>query len=113
MICPGELCVRYPGHEEIELALIRTHDITGDRLVLSLAHHFIKERGTCRPEGHYYDLEAKARGVPPQPGPGHGPPYSYHQADRQIGEMESVEGHSVRAMCVISIRYLLVILIHR
>ncbi|OCB89092.1 hypothetical protein A7U60_g3776 [Sanghuangporus baumii] len=88
----------YPGHEEVELSLVRTYDITDDPLLLNLADYFIKERGSRRPEGHYYDIEAKARGVPPQPGPGHGPPYSYHQADRTIGEMTSVEGHAVRAM---------------
>ena len=97
-VSPLTLRSRYPGHEEIELALIRTYDVTGDPVQLNLSHYFIKERGTHRPEGHYYDVEAKARGVPPRPGPGHGPPYSYHQADRTIGEMTSIEGHSVRAM---------------
>ncbi|THH06468.1 hypothetical protein EW145_g4069 [Phellinidium pouzarii] len=86
------------GHEEIELALVRAYDITGDDTLLTLAHYFISERGTHRPEGHYYDIEASARGEPPRPGPGHGPPYSYHQADRQIQHMRSIEGHSVRAM---------------
>ncbi|KAI5121775.1 hypothetical protein M0805_009586 [Coniferiporia weirii] len=88
----------YPGHEEIELALVRAYDATGDEALLRLANYFIGERGTHRPEGHYYDIEAKARGEPPRPGPGHGPPYSYHQADRPIRQMASVEGHSVRAM---------------
>ncbi|KAH8110062.1 DUF1680-domain-containing protein [Phellopilus nigrolimitatus] len=88
----------YPGHEEIEIALTRAYEITDDDSLLKLAHYFITERGTHRPEGHYYDIEAKARGEPPRPGPGHGPPYSYHQADRTIREMGSVEGHSVRAM---------------
>ena len=71
-------------------------------MLKDLAKYFIEERGQARPEGHYYDIEAHARGDPPRPGPGHGPPYSYHQADRPIREMMSIEGHSVRAMCVIS-----------
>ena len=92
---------RYPGHEEIEIALVRAHERTGDDMLKDLAKYFIEERGQTRPEGHYYDIEAQARGDPPRPGPGHGPPYSYHQADRPIREMTSIEGHSVRAMYVI------------
>lgn len=79
---------------------MRAFERTGDGSLLALARYFIEERGQRGPEGHYFDLEAKARGVPPRPGPGHGPPYSYHQADRPIRELASVEGHAVRAMYV-------------
>lgn len=79
---------------------MRAFERTGDGSLLALARYFIEERGQRRPEGHYYDLEARARGVPPRPGPGHGPPYSYHQADKPIREIASVEGHAVRAMYV-------------
>ena len=90
----------YPGHEEIELSLVKAYETTENSGLLTQARYFIEERGQHRPQGHYYDIEAKARGVPPRPGPGFGAPYSYHQADRPIREIRSVEGHSVRAMCV-------------
>lgn len=79
---------------------MRAFERTGDASLLALARYFIEERGQRGPEGHYFDLEAKARGVPPRPGPGHGPPYSYHQADKPIRKIASVEGHAVRAMYV-------------
>jgi DUF1680 family protein len=54
----------YPGHPEIELALLRLYERTGDKKHLSLARYFIEERGN--PTGqygrHFYDAEAEARG---------------------------------------------------
>jgi hypothetical protein len=37
-----------PGHEEIEIALIRLYGVTGDRRYLDLAEHFIEQRGRIR-----------------------------------------------------------------
>ena len=50
----------YPGHPEIELALIRLYEVTGEERYLSLAGYFINERGVgakifaeeCKKEGH-------------------------------------------------------------
>lgn len=54
----------YPGHPEIELALIRFYKRTGNKKALDLALYFLEERGN--PTGvdgrHYYDFEAEARG---------------------------------------------------
>lgn len=54
----------YPGHPEIELALLRLYNRTGDVKHLALAKYFIEERGN--PQGqdgqHYYDVEARERG---------------------------------------------------
>ncbi|KAJ3557482.1 hypothetical protein NM688_g1450 [Phlebia brevispora] len=90
----------YPGHQELELALLKAYEQLGDRALLELANYFIEERGQPRPQGLYFDVEARARGEPPNPGPSPkgAPRYSYHQADRPVREMRSVEGHSVRAM---------------
>jgi uncharacterized protein len=52
----------YPGHEEIELALMRLYDVTGARRHADLAKFFIDERGT---QPHYYDQEARTRGEDP------------------------------------------------
>jgi len=54
----------YPGHPEIELALLRLYERTGNPKHFALARYFITERGN--PKGqygrHYYDVEAEARG---------------------------------------------------
>ncbi|PSS30855.1 hypothetical protein PHLCEN_2v2582 [Hermanssonia centrifuga] len=90
----------YPGHQELELALLKGYEQIGDKSLLVLANYFLEERGQPRPQGHYFDVEAEARGEAPNPGPSPkgAPKYSYHQADRRVRDMESIEGHSVRAM---------------
>jgi uncharacterized protein len=54
----------YPGHPEIELALLRLYEKTGNLKHLNLARYFITERGNPRGQygRHYYDVEAEARG---------------------------------------------------
>lgn len=101
----------YPGHQELELALLKAYEylinypISRDdeqhRNLLQLASYFIEERGTVRAEGHYFDVEARARGDDgpvPEPAPRGEPRFSYYQADAKVGELQSVNGHSVRAM---------------
>jgi len=48
----------YPGHEEIELALVRLWDATGEKRFLDLASFFIDERGQAP---HYFDIESDER----------------------------------------------------
>lgn len=54
----------YPGHPEIELALLRLYHVTKDAKHFELASYFLTERGN--PSGqdgrHYYEVEAVARG---------------------------------------------------
>lgn len=61
----------YPGHPEVELALLRLYDRTHDRRQLELAELFLKERGNA--EGfqgrHFYDVEAERRGDDPNKRP--------------------------------------------
>ena len=52
----------YCGHEEIELALVKLHRLTGERRHLELARYFIDERGR---QPHYFDIEARARSADP------------------------------------------------
>jgi hypothetical protein len=82
----------YPGHEEIELALVKLYRATGERRYLSLAKSFVNERGR-RP--HYYDLEAVERGEVPK-GHRHGD-YRYNQSHLPVREQTEVVGHAVRA----------------
>lgn len=53
----------YPGHQEIELALVKLYRLTGDRRCLVLAAYFINERGN---QTHYFTEEALARGDDPK-----------------------------------------------
>lgn len=97
----------YPGHPEIELALLRLYEVTKDPKHLALARYFIDERGN--PTGangrHYYDVEAEERGERPYERPNHYPmrkAHWYNQAHKPIVEQETIEGHSVRAMYLLT-----------
>ena len=52
----------YPGHPELELALVKLYRITGEKRYLDLSLYFVNERGR---QPHYYDQEARARGEAP------------------------------------------------
>jgi DUF1680 family protein len=106
----------YPGHEELELALLKTYSylsspsgaisaITDEerQTLLDLASYFIEERGHVRPEkgGHYFDVEARERGDErgdAGPAPEGSPRFAYYQANDTVREMKDVNGHAVRAM---------------
>ncbi len=83
----------YPGHQEIELALVKLYRATGRKSYLDLAEFFVNERGK-RP--HYFDLEAKARGAAPSEY--RGTDYRHHQAHTPVRKQDTAEGHAVRAM---------------
>jgi len=73
---PGRRCDP-PGHEEIEIGLVKLYHVTGDARYLKLAKFFIDQRG--RPEGH------KLYGI-------------YAQDHVPVIEQDSPVGHAVRAM---------------
>ena len=70
-----------PGHEEIELALVRLYECTGERRYLDLAAYFINRRGTEDP-------------ADPRPARGS----ADIQADRPVRELTEARGHAVRAV---------------
>ncbi|MBT3296237.1 MAG: glycoside hydrolase family 127 protein [Verrucomicrobia bacterium] len=84
----------YPGHQEIELALVKLFDVTGNEDYLELARFFVDERG--RKDGDYFKKEARARGQAPA-AYAHGTP-TYNQAHAPVREQTKVVGHAVRAM---------------
>jgi DUF1680 family protein len=87
----------YPGHEEIELALVRLYRATGCERYLRLARYFVDERGR---QPHYFDVEAAGRGET-QP-PWHYTGHEYSQAHLPVREQTTAEGHAVRAMYLYS-----------
>jgi len=82
----------YPGHEEIELALIKLYRATGERRYLDLCRCFIDERGK---QPHFYDEEAKARGDDPKSY--RHASYAYNQSHLPVREQSEAVGHAVRA----------------
>lgn len=81
----------YPGHPEIELALVKLYHLTGDRRRLDLAAYFVNERGR-RP--NYFDVEAEARGDTHYWAETH----EYSQSHKPVREQDKAVGHAVRAM---------------
>jgi len=87
----------YPGHEEIELGLVKLYRATSQKRYLKLSKFFVDERGR---KPHHYDKEAKARGD--DPASYWARTYDYCQADKPVREQSEATGHSVRAMYLYS-----------
>lgn len=85
----------YPGHQEIELALVKLYHCTGEDKYLSCARFFIDERGKTP---NYFDSEIKRRG-----GYNLFPEFDqyelkYSQAHMEPKKQRTAEGHAVRAV---------------
>ncbi|MFV0332721.1 MAG: glycoside hydrolase family 127 protein [Tropicimonas sp.] len=82
----------YPGHPELELALVKLARATGRQDYLDLAKFFVDARGT---EPNFFDEEARQRGEKPEDfafGT-----LEYCQAHKPVREQREVVGHAVRA----------------
>lgn len=82
----------YCGHPEVELALVRLYQATGEARYLNLSKYFIDERGQ---QPSYFDLEARERGEDPRKF--WAKTYQYCQAHVPVREQHKAVGHSVRA----------------
>ena len=82
----------YPGHPELELALVKLYRETGEARYLDLAAYFVNERGSAP---HYFDQEAAARGE--KRADFWAQTYHYCQAHAPIREHTEATGHAVRA----------------
>lgn len=82
----------YPGHPELELALVKLYRHSGERRYLDLANYFINERGQAP---HYFDIEAAERGEKREDF--WAQTYRYCQAHAPIREHTEATGHAVRA----------------
>ncbi|GHT11166.1 hypothetical protein FACS1894170_04360 [Planctomycetales bacterium] len=68
-----------PGHEEIELALVKLYQLTGKEKYLDLSKHFIDARG-------YKTLQPNK------------PDSLYYQDNKPIRKLDEIDGHAVRAV---------------
>lgn len=87
-----------PGHEEVELALCRMYDVTGEKFLLDLASYFVDERGQ---EPDYLLVEHPDKSNDYFAGLGDlGRKYAQHQAP--VREQDKLEGHAVRALYLVA-----------
>jgi DUF1680 family protein len=100
---PGQLR-GYPGHPEIELALIKLYRVTGEKRYLRLSQYFIDERGS---QPFYFEEEARRRGTTGYHG--QQPPFDrreaepelfreYNQSHLPVRLQTRAVGHAVRGM---------------
>lgn len=75
-----------PGHEEIELALVRLYHTTGDKKYLDLSEYFVRQRGkSSRDDSPYFHDNGE-----------------YLQSHIPITEQKEAVGHCVRAVYLYS-----------
>lgn len=77
-----------PGHQEIELALVKLYHVTDKKDYLDLAHWLLEERGHGHGVGRIW---SEFRGGA-----------EYCQDDVPVSEMTEIKGHAVRAMYLFS-----------
>lgn len=93
----------YPGHQVIEMALLRLYRATNNEKYLMLCKYFIDERGK---EPNYYVLEAQEREKKNGKGCLEKEPYyplykngfEYNQSHLPVRDQKKAVGHAVRAM---------------
>ncbi len=71
-----------PGHEEIEIALLRMYKCTGKEKYLEMCKFFLFTRGNSEKDNNHYNSFANKL---------------YNQSEAGIYELDSARGHSVRA----------------
>ena len=89
----------YPGHEIIEMALVRLFRLTGEERYLNLARFFIDQRGQTP---LYFEEEAKRDGNRAFPWADTHMRYQYYQAGKPVREQTAADGHAVRAVYLYS-----------
>lgn len=89
----------YPGHPEIELALVRLYHVTGEEKYIELSKYFVEVRGgspnyflqeMARPDFQHFFPEFR----------GYDPAYS--QSHLPVRRQSTAEGHAVRAVYLYS-----------
>ncbi len=83
----------YPGHPEVELALLKLYRTTGNKHCLELAKHFINIRGV---DSDYYKKEKEKRSWTVWGN--NAEDNNYQQSGMPVREMSDAVGHAVRAV---------------
>lgn len=83
----------YPGHPEVELALMKMYRLTGNEHCFELAKHFIDIRGV---DSDYFEKECKNRSW--SVWGSDGKDTVYNQANMPVRNLNDARGHAVRAV---------------
>ena len=83
----------FPGHPEVELALMKLYRVTGDERCFELAKHFVDKRGT---DPDFYKKELSRRDW--QVWGNDASNNEYQQSDKPVRQLENATGHAVRAV---------------
>lgn len=83
----------YPGHPEVELALMRMYYLTGDEKCKKLAEHFVDVRGV---DADYFEKECQKRDWTVWGSDGKD--REYNQSFKPVREQDVAVGHAVRAV---------------
>ena len=83
----------YPGHPEVELALLKLYRTTGNKHCLELAKHFINIRGV---DSDYYKKEKEKRSWTVWGN--NAEDKNYQQSGMPVRKMSDAVGHAVRAV---------------
>jgi DUF1680 family protein len=86
---PAPKRLGYPGHPEIELALVKLADVTGEKRYFELARFFVENRGK-----HFFATEHRT--------PENRYEGTYWQDDVPICDHNTIKGHAVRAAYLLS-----------
>lgn len=92
----------YPGHEEIELALVKLYDVTGNERHLKLAQYFIEQRG--QHPVYFAEEQEQRKQLDTAPtwnddnNVNFGLGYEYQQAHEPVRKQKEAVGHAVRAV---------------
>ena len=88
-------CHGYPGHPEVELALVKLYRATGEKRYLEVSKYFVEQRGVG--ENYFFQEEKgeKYRQIFPE-FKDYSPAYS--QSHLPVREQKTAEGHAVRAV---------------
>lgn len=90
---PGENQLHgYPGHQEIELALVKLYKVTGEKKYLDMAKYFIDTRGVG--ENYFLREIEKKEGKDSEEAKNYDTRYA--QSHLPVREQETAEGHAVR-----------------
>jgi len=85
----------YPGHPEIELALVKLYHAAGEKNYLETAKYFIDARGG---QPNYFLEEKKRPGFKHIFGNSFGFEPKYFQSHLPVRQQDTAEGHAVRAL---------------
>lgn len=83
----------FPGHPEVELALMKMYRISGNKHCYELAKHFVDVRGQ---DPQHFEKEAERRTWTVWGTDGKNP--GYNQADMPVRNQKDAKGHAVRAV---------------